>query len=463
MNLTPLQVNAASGLLKNRGLTANTKNNSGYAIYLTSDLIKPLVGTIEYAKANANSVLSQSTIASLTSLSTACPPLCDGGKILLLDTTSTSNIYTTLGVTSWRDKKIANVIHSNVTAKPNVNMSNCFSANTIINITSSDANVTVTGSAVTTILANANCVANALTICSNLTPLANYENLAVPPPTNITYTDFDIHGWFKNQVSTGVGVGVPGPALLITDMCEPGDKRWKCTCWATAGKEGNFVADLHQLYLGRGDYTIFVQAYNLAQGYISQTNQFIDGADLGPSYLYNTFNGMSDLITGSISSINPNIKGFASDLVNLGKLINMNALEDLGSPLGLVRQIVNVVGYLPVLSIAFLAVGIPQNVVGAIGDPNANVTDETQKLMYMALENISGSALDQILKVLQVTTKGFQTAADLLNPKFLFPTSYLTMKTQTPDGYQPIYINNQGGVNSVLETKLPAYVLRSTA
>ena len=438
MNLTPLQVNAASGLLKNQGLTANTKNNSGYVIYLTSDLIRPLVETIEYAKANSNAVLAQSTITSLTSLSTACPPLCDGGKIKLTDTSSTSNIYTTLGVTSWRDKKIANVIHSNITLKPNVDINSCF------------IDATVDG----------NCLANALTICANLTPLASYENLAVPPPTEITYTDFDIHGWFKNQELTG---GVPGPALLISDICEPGDKRWKCTCWATAGSGGNFVADLHQLYLGRGDYTIFVQAYNLAQGYIAQSNQFIGGADLGQSYLYNTFNGMSDLITGSISSINPNIKGFAGDLLNLGKLINMNNLEDLGSPLGLVRQIVNVVGYLPVLSIAFLSVGIPQNVIGSIGDPNANVTDETQKLMYIALEQIKGSALDQILKVLQVKTTGFENAADLLNPVFLFPHSYTTMKTFTPDGYQPIYINNQGGVNSSLETKLPAYVLRSTA
>ena len=65
--------------------------------------------------------------------------------------------------------------------------------------------------------------------------------------------------------------------------------------------------------------------------------------------------------------------------------------------------------------------------------------------------------------MLQVKTTGFETAADLLNPVFLFPNSYTTMKTQTPDGYQPIYINNQGGVNSALETKLPAYVLRSTA
>jgi len=461
MNLTPLQVNAASGLLKNQGLTANTSYNSGYAIYLSSDLIRPLVETIEYAKANANAVLAQSTISSLTSLSTECPPLCDGGKILLTDTSSTSNIYTTLGVVSLRDKLIANIIPANVVAKPGANMSKCFSAVTSISITSSDPNVSVSGTANTIITANANCVANCLIVGDPDTPLADYTNLAVPPPTVIEYTDFDLIAKFKNNDTQFSSVS--STTMLISDFCVPGDKRWKCNCWATADKQGNFVADLHQLYLGRGDYTIFVQAYNQAQGYIAQSNQFIGGADLGQSYLYNTFNGMSDLITGSISSINPNIKGFAGDLLNLGKLINMNTLEDLGSPLGLVRQIVNVVGYLPVLSIAFLAVGIPQNAIGAIGDPNANVTDATQKLMYKALGQIKESAFEQILRVLQIKTTGFETAADLLNPVFLFPNSYTTMKTQTPDGYQPIYINNQGGVNSALETKLPAYVLRSTA
>lgn len=209
------------------------------------------------------------------------------------------------------------------------------------------------------------------------------------------------------------------------------------------------------------DYASFMHAYNTAQAYMAQTNQFIEGSISGQDYLSNTFNGMSDLITGAIYSLNPNIKGFAADLSNLGKLINMDALEDLGSPLETVHQIIRVTGYLPVLSLAFLTVGIEQQTVGTIGSVSASVSDETQKLIYQAMKLISGDALKQILKVLNVKTKNLKTAADLLNPKKLFPNSYTTLKTLTPNGYVNIYSGE--GVNTVLATKLPAYVLRSTA
>lgn len=461
MNLTPLQVNAASGLLKNQGLVANTAGTSGYTIYITSDLIKPLVETI--AIGNSTNVISSTTVSSLENISSACPPLCNGRGTITIDAPTKQTIYTTLGVVSWRDKLLANIIDGEIQAKPGANMSKCFS----LSLTSSDPNVSVSG----TITANANCVANCLTVCNELTPLADYINLAVPPPTEIAYTDFDLLACFKNNhtnspnstSSTNFTASNDHYPLLIGDFCEVNDKRWKCNCWASAGTKPEFIAELKKLYLGRGDLTIFVQAYNQVQGYIKQSNQFIGGADLGQSYLHNTFNGMSDLITGSISSVNSNIQGFALDLTNLGKLINMNDLEDLGSPLALVRQIINVVGYLPVLSIAFLTVGIPQAAVGAIGSPASNVSDATQKLIYEGLKQINGDALTQMLTVLEVKTTGITTAADLLNPMKLFPTSFKTLKTVTPNGYQPVYVNGQGGVNTSLETELPSYVTRSTA
>ena len=445
MNLTPLQINASAGLLQNQGLCANVSNTDGKVVYLNSPLIKPLIDTIQIA--TDSGVLSTATINSLSTLSPACPALSNSGGNVTIFTGSGPNLYSTMGITSLKGKMISNIIR----------------AGTSVTITCGDTTCTGT-----------------VNICQHVTPSGQFVNL-VDANANTRYTSFDLLSCFKDTVPKTEG-NVYYPFLMSDFVEYPKDGNvanipWIGKCWAQDQKYDKFVKKLHNLYLGAGgiqdpdttdrsklpyDYTIFVQAYNLIQGYMSQANQFINSANIGQDYLQNTFNGMSDLITGAVSSINPNIKQFSFDLNNLGKLINLDNLNDLGSPLALVRQIISVTGYLPILSVAFLTVGIQQQVVGAIGSVNASVSDDTQKLMYKALSLITGDALAQITKVLNVKTKNLETAADLLNPMKLFPNSYKTMKVPTKDGYQPIYISATG-VNSTLSQSLPAYTLRSTA
>jgi hypothetical protein len=176
-----------------------------------------------------------------------------------------------------------------------------------------------------------------------------------------------------------------------------------------------------------------------------------------------TFTNVNSMITGGISDITSNTKAFGQDLKNLGNLIDLANLNNLGSPLALVQQIINVAGNMPVLSVAFVAIGIPQEIVLNLDDPTASVTDSVQTLMYRAMTQITDDSLAQILKVLGVTTTGIKTMADLLNPYKIFPNSYQTLMTPTANGFANIYVNSVGGVNSSLSTQLPAYCLRSTA
>jgi hypothetical protein len=216
-------------------------------------------------------------------------------------------------------------------------------------------------------------------------------------------------------------------------------------------------------YLGNGDLSVFCQAFQVANGYNGQTNSFVVSAAASQVYLGNSFTGMNDMLTGSITTVNTNIDGFAKDLKNLGQLFNLSNLGDLGSPLGLVQQIVNVAGNMPSISLAFLAVGIPQSIVVTLGDPKTSVEDSVQKLMYQAMLTITGDNLAQILQLLSVKTPNLTTMADLLNPYLLFPNSYQTLLAPTPNGFQNIYTGAPGEVNSALATQLPAYLLRSTA
>jgi hypothetical protein len=213
--------------------------------------------------------------------------------------------------------------------------------------------------------------------------------------------------------------------------------------------------------LGSGDVSKFCQALSIAQGYAAQTNILINSAVNSQTYMGNTFTSTNSQITGDITSVNLATSAFATDLANLGNLIDLSNLTNLGSPIALVQQIVNIVGNVPILAVYFIAEGVPQSVVLQLNDPNISVTDSVQKLMYQSMVKITGDTLTQLLQVLGVTTVGINNLADLLNPVKLFPNSFQSLTTPTANGLRAIYINASGAVNTALATELPPYVTSS--
>ena len=205
------------------------------------------------------------------------------------------------------------------------------------------------------------------------------------------------------------------------------------------------------------------QAVDQASGYTSQTTVFINSAKNSQTYLGNTFTTMNNMITGDITSVNLATQAFGQDLQNLGQLINLNNLDNLGSPLALVQQIYSITGTIPSVSLVFVAVGVPTEVILNLTNPTVSVTDAVQRLMYQAMTLITGNDLAQILSVLKVTTVGITTMADLLNPVKLFPNSFqsLTVSGTAFKRSIPIYVNSSGSVNETLKTELPPYVLSS--
>jgi hypothetical protein len=212
---------------------------------------------------------------------------------------------------------------------------------------------------------------------------------------------------------------------------------------------------------GSGDISKFIQALNLAQAYAENTNLFINSAVNSQTYLGNTFTSTNDMITGDVTTINLATVTFGSDLTNLGQLIDLNALEDLGSPLVLIQRIVKITGNIPVLSLLLLAEGVNEDIVLNLTDPTLSVADSVQRLMYQAMTKITGPELAQVLKVLKVVTLGIENMADLLNPVKLFPNSYQSLTVVTSNGPRAIYLNSAGAVNTNLEQELPPYVINT--
>jgi len=214
-------------------------------------------------------------------------------------------------------------------------------------------------------------------------------------------------------------------------------------------------------YLGNGDLSKFSQSLSIAQSYISQTNDFVNSAVNSQTYLADTYTSMNSMITGGITNVNLATQAFGTDLRNLGNLINLANLNNFGSPLALVQQIYAVSGVIPVLSVALLNAGVSQEIVFNLTNPTITVIDSEQRKMYQAMTQIVDNDLAQILSVLNVTTVGIESMADLLNPLKLFPNSFQSLTAPTPNGPRAIYVNSAGSVNESLVVELPPYVISS--
>jgi hypothetical protein len=210
--------------------------------------------------------------------------------------------------------------------------------------------------------------------------------------------------------------------------------------------------------LGDGDIGKFAQVLSAAQGYVSQTNRLIK-TTLNATDANNVtgFTTQDNLSTGGLSGVSEAFAALGADLAQLGFLIDLNNLNNLGSPAALLRQIATIASTTPALNTALLNAGLPADLVDA--PDTAEYTDQQQRLIYQAMTQVTGESLAQILRLLRVTTPGITTMADLLNPVKILPRSYNTLTAPTANGLRGIYINEVGAVNTRLETELPTSVL----
>lgn len=297
-----------------------------------------------------------------------------------------------------------------------------------------------------------------------ITATATYSSI-----TDTTLVVSSTAGIFPNMVITGTGF-VSGQTVLsiddsttltisATSDSAPSGTLTFTGSWSDESMTGLVLAQSAADF--SGDISKFVQALNLVLAYSQTTNLFINSAVNSQTYLANTFSSTNDSITGDLTAVNLSTDSFGSDLANLGVLINFNTLDDLGSPLALVQRLVEIAGNVPVLAVAFLLEGIPQEIVVNLTSPTLSVSDSVQKLMYQAMTKITGDALAQVLAVLRVTTVGINTMADLLNPVKLFPNSFQSLAAPTANGPRAIYINSSGAINSSLVEELPPYVINT--
>lgn len=207
--------------------------------------------------------------------------------------------------------------------------------------------------------------------------------------------------------------------------------------------------------MGAGDLSRFAQIYVSAEGYVNQANQFIN-SNLNAKYISATFGlqngGMDNVITGAFNQTTQAFVALGQDLVNLGNLIDMNNLANLGEPSALVRQLASIGGITNSVEATLRSIGVDSDTIyESIASGNFFTLDaKTNKALYEGMTKITGKDLAQIKSVLGVKVDNIATMADLLNPKKLFPNSYKTLTTPTPDGLIGVYLPD-GSINLNLE------------
>ena len=234
----------------------------------------------------------------------------------------------------------------------------------------------------------------------------------------------------------------------------------------------NLIEQTCAAYLGNGDAGRFGQGFVAMQGYIASTNQYINSSANANQYLGPMFTNMSDLVTANIASVSTDLPNFGIDLANQGNLWNMSKLDLYGTPAGLIQQISALAGIrgrtVPDLQNAMISMGLSTtNIADLVNDNRVglnrptgltqNEFDKLQLLAFNAMTMISGDALTQILDILGVTTPGIDSLDDLLNPVIMFPLSYASLQTPSPNGAVLIF-SPTGAVNSSISPIVNSYL-----
>jgi len=233
----------------------------------------------------------------------------------------------------------------------------------------------------------------------------------------------------------------------------------------------------YEFYINNGSYSDFLHTFNMAHGFIGQSNKAIDAMNAADTYLDGTYSNMNDLITADLAGVSLALFFWGQDLIALGRALDLGTIDTYGRPSNLLKTLYKNKALTKAVNLALLAAGFSSDDMDyIIGGEEATV--EQQKKLYGAFSIVMGVDLVDALIPMNCQTKGLGTLADLLNPKMLFPTSYTTLTvpeynaTAGPTNSKTYYLLYTGGevtsqvlnnYGEQLKTILPATLAASCA
>ena len=189
----------------------------------------------------------------------------------------------------------------------------------------------------------------------------------------------------------------------------------------------------YEFYINNGSYTDFLFTFNMAHGFISQSNKAIDAMNASDTYLDGAYSNMNDLVTADFSGVTLALFFWGQDLIASGRSIDLHNIDKFGSPVVLLRTLFKTKSLTKAVNLALLAAGFSSDEIDSLVAGAEPSTDQ-QKKLYSAYCIVMGIDLVEVMIGLNCQTKGVRTLADLLDPKYLFPNSYATLTSPTYNG-----------------------------
>jgi hypothetical protein len=189
----------------------------------------------------------------------------------------------------------------------------------------------------------------------------------------------------------------------------------------------------YEFYINNGSYTDFLFTFNMAHGFIGQSNKAIDAMNASDTYLDGAYSNMNDLITADFSGVTLALFFWGQDLIASGRSIDLHNIDKFGSPVVLLRTLFKTKSLTKAVNLALLAAGFSSDEIDSLVAGTEPSIDQ-QKKLYSAYCIVMGIDLVEVMIGLNCQTKGVRTLADLLDPKYLFPNSYATLTAPTYNG-----------------------------
>jgi len=271
---------------------------------------------------------------------------------------------------------------------------------------------------------------------------------------------FDILGVYNKTTRDIIGPAVTSSSFSTTLQLIPD--------WLASTVVGSANTSTNVINSITGNVQRFSPAIAIAESYISQNNQFTDSVNALNSAEI-TFNDMNNWVTSGLTGVTLATQAFGLDLEKTGRLLDLSNISQLGNPGHLIGRL-SITNAIPIILNILTGNGVD---VRTLVDRQGSASPILLKAAYETFEKINGDELENLKKVLQITTENIETAADLLDPRKLFPNSFFTLKSPVFGSsvqFKPIYANDSGnisqefsGLGGVLRSVMPPEIAAANA
>ena len=200
-------------------------------------------------------------------------------------------------------------------------------------------------------------------------------------------------------------------------------------------------------------YTEFTKSFQQCYQWYGAANLDISSYTNTKSYIRGLYSNINDLTTSDISGVSLSFKLWGNDLIALGKSLDLSRINEFGLPSVLLLTLKNLGALTDALRFALLLSDLTTTEINDILQPQYIPSVAQENKIYRAFTIISGDDLAALLIIMNCSTEGLTSLADLLNPQRMFPNSWgsltvpqYTLSANSSKIYDFIY--NRSGVNN---------------